>query len=119
MKQEPAKLSVVVHEDVHVMVFPKREMLDAFECDSLGQDLYSYIERLDKPKVVIDLGAVSQISSAAIGMLITAKTITEVRGGRYCLAHVGDDAREILRAGKLEKILSIHASTDAAIRSIA
>ncbi|MHC4103222.1 MAG: STAS domain-containing protein, partial [Planctomycetota bacterium] len=74
---------------------------------------------LDKPKVVIDLGAVSQISSAAIGMLITAKTITEVRGGRYCLAHVGDDAREILRAGKLEKILSIHASTDAAIGSIA
>ena len=119
MKQEPARLSVVEHEGVHVIVFPKRALLDAFETDSLGQELYSCIERLDKPKVIIDLGAVSQISSAAIGMLITARTTAEVRGGRSCLANVGDEVREVLRASSIEKILSVHTTMDAAIRSIA
>jgi anti-anti-sigma factor len=120
MTQEPLpqpRLSIVMHEGVHVVVFPARTVLDAFEVKRIGHELRSCIEGLEKPKIVIDLGTVLEISSAALGMLVSARTSTDLQGGSACLANVQDRVFDVFRAGKFQKTLPIHDSVDAAIGS--
>jgi anti-anti-sigma factor len=113
----PPRLSIVVHEGVHVVVFPARTVLDAFEVKRIGHELREYIERLDKPRIVIDLGTVLEISSAALGMLVSARTSAELHGGSVCLTNVRDRVYNVFRAGKFLKMLPIHDSVDAAVES--
>jgi anti-anti-sigma factor len=113
-----ACLSAVVHEGVHVIVFPKRTVLDAFEVEPIGRELRAYIERLDKPRIVIDLGTVRQVSSAALGMLVAARTAVAMRGGRVCVAGAGERVREVFRAANFQKVLPVHGSVDDAVASL-
>ena len=113
-----SRLSALVHDGVHVIVFSQRAVLDAFEVEMLGQELRSYIEQIETPRIVIDLGAVNDLSSSTLGMLISAKTAAEIRGGRVCLANVGDQLLQIFKIVKIHRMLAIHSSTDAAVKSI-
>ena len=113
-----SRFSVVVHDGIHVIVFSKSEVLNAFEIERLGHELCSYIEHLERPRVVLDLGAVSHISSTAVGMLITAKTTAELRGGRICLANVRDGLLEIFKVTNIQRMLRVYGTTDAAVDAI-
>ena len=117
--RQGSRLSVVEHEGVHVVVFPARTVLDAFEVKEIGQELRDYIERLEQPRLVIDLGTVLEISSAALGMLVSARTAAAMRGGRVCVASAGERVRDVFRAANFQKVLSIHDSVDAAVESLA
>ena len=85
----------------------------------IGRELQAYLAPLDRPRVVIDLGTVRHVSSAALGMLVAARTAVELRGGRICLANVGEKVREVFRAANFQKVLPVHPSVDAAVASLA
>ena len=108
-----------MHGGVHVILFSGRKVLDSLEADALGEALRAYIERIEAPKVVLDLGSIEQLASAALSMLITAKSTATIRGGKLCLANVGDELLEMFKVTKLDTVLRIHKSTDAAVQSLA
>ncbi len=108
-----------MHGGVHVILFSGRKVLDSLEADALAETLRSYIEQIEEPKVVLDLGSVQQLSSSALSMLITAKSTATIRGGKLCLANVGDELLEMFKVTKLDTVLRIHESTDAAVQSLA
>ncbi len=108
-----------MHGGVHVILFSRRKVLDSLEADALGAALRAYIERIEAPKVVLDLGSIEQLASAALSMLITAKSTATIRGGKLCLANVGDELLEMFKVTKLDTVLRIHKSTDAAVQSLA
>ncbi len=108
-----------MHGGVHVILFSGRKVLDSLEADALGEALRAYIERIEAPKVVLDLGSVQHLSSSALSMLLTTKSTATVRGGQLCLANVGDELLEMLKVTKLDTVLRIHKSTDDAVQSLA
>ena len=108
-----------MHGGVHVILFSGRKVLDSMEADALGEALRSYLEQIEAPKVVLDLGSIEQLSSSALSMLLTTKSTATVRGGQLCLANVGDELLEMLKVTKLDTVLRIHKSTDDAVKSLA
>ena len=118
---EPTRglLSSIEHCGVHVMVLPKRNVLDSFVVDPLEREMCRFIEHIEEPRLVIDFGGVQHVSSAALGMLVTAKAAADARGGRICLANVHETVREVFRIGKLDKIFPIYDTTDAAVATLA
>ena len=108
-----------MHGGVHVILFSGRMVLDSLEADALGEALRSYIEQIEEPKVVLDLGSVRQLSAAALSMLLTTKSTATVHGGQLCLANVGGELLEMLKVTKLDTVLRIHKSTDDAVESMA
>ncbi len=89
------------------------------EADALGAALRSYIEEIQEPKVVLDLGSVEQLSSAALSMLLTTRSTATIHGGQLCLANIGDELLELFKVTKLDTLLQIHKSTDAAVAAMA
>ena len=108
-----------MHGGVHVIVLSGRTVLDSLAADALGEALRAYIERIEAPKVVLDLGSVQYLSSSALSMLLTTKSTATARGGQLCLANVGDELLEMLKVTKLDTVLRIHKSTDDAVQSLA
>ncbi len=108
-----------MHGGVHVILFSGRKVLDSLEADALAETLRSYIEQIEEPKVVLDLGSVQQLSSVGLSMLLTINSTATIRGGQLCLANVRDELLEMFMVTKLDTVLRIHKSTDDAVQSLA
>jgi len=109
-----------VHDDggVHVIAFERANVLDAYEIQRLGDDIYQFIKTLDAPRVVVDLARVQHLSSSAIGMLIAIKTVVEKRDGKVAIANVSRDIMEVFKLTKLHKLIKIHDDTGKAVSSL-
>ncbi|UCD75026.1 MAG: STAS domain-containing protein [Phycisphaerales bacterium] len=94
------------------------EMLDAHYIEKLGDEIYHHVKTIEAPRLVIDLENVRHMSSAALGMLIALKKVTDRQGGRICLANVRDDLVQVFKLTKLHKVLKIHGSIDKAVKSL-
>ena len=108
-----------MHGGVHVILFSGRTVLDSLQADALGEALRAYIERIEAPKVVLDLGSVQHLSSSALSMLLTINSTATIRGGKLCLANVRDELLEMFMVTKIDTVLRIHKSTDDAVQSLA
>ncbi len=115
----PGRFSVVVHAGVHVIMLSRREVLDTFAVGAIQPELIGYIQQLEEPRVVIDLGAISFISSAGLSLLISAGSAATSRGGQLRLAQVPDDLLGMFRSTRPDRLFEIHPSTDAAVQSLA
>ncbi len=110
--------SVHDHGGVHVISFERADVLDAFEIERLGDDIYHCIKTIDAPRVVVDLAKVQHLSSSAISMLIALKTVAEKRNGKVAIANVSRDIMEVFKLTKLHKLINIHNDTDKAVSSL-
>ena len=61
----------------------------------------------------------SPLSSAAIGMLVATQAATQVRDGKLALVNVGEGLLQLFRISKIERRFAIHATLEAAVRSLA
>jgi anti-anti-sigma factor len=107
-------------KNVHVIRFSRSDVLDAQYIEQLGDDIYHYLKPHPDPRVVIDLGNVNHLSSAALGMLIALNTVvTKKQKGKLCLADVDANLMQVFKITKLHKLLKIHDSTAPAVESLA
>ena len=107
-----------LHDGVHVITFSKSDVLDAYEIERLGDEIYRHVKTIERPRLVIDLDKVRHLSSAALGMLVALKKVVEKKDGRICLANVRDDIRKVFKITKLDKMLKIHNSAEKAVGSL-
>jgi anti-anti-sigma factor len=95
-------------DGVHVLRFDKSEVLDAYEIERLGDSIYSYLEQLDKPRVVLDLAKVNNLSSSALGMLLALRGVVDRDGGRLGLMNVCETVRSIFVMTRLTTLIPIY-----------
>ena len=62
----------------------------------------------------MDMHGVEHMSSAALGFLLQLKATVEGQGGKMCLANLRDELKQIFMITKLNKVLPIKESVDAA-----
>ena len=114
-----ARFSARVQDGVHVVTFEQSNVLDAYEIEQLGNDIYHYIKPVDAPKLVIDLGNVEHLSSAALGMLVALrKIVVQQKGGGLGIANVSKDLTSIFKMTNLDKLVGMYATTEKAIGSL-
>ncbi len=114
------RFSARIQDGVHVIKFEQSNVLDAHEIEQLGNGIYHHFKPVDAPRVVIDLENVEHFSSAALGMLIALrKIIVDKKGGGLGIANLRADLRPIFTMTKLDKLLTLHDSTEQAINSMA
>ena len=94
------RFSARIQDGVHVIKFAQSNVLDAHEIEQLGDDIYHHL--------------------AALGMLIALrKIVVDKKGGGLGFANIRSDMRQIFTMTKLDKLLTIHDSTEQAINSMA
>ena len=100
-----------------VIMLLRSRMVDGRELETLRQDLIDYVSKMHGAKVILDMQAVHHMSSAALGLLLSLKTTIEGNGGAICLCNVRDDLKQIFKIMKLQRVLPIKESVDAAAAS--
>ena len=101
-----------------MITFTRTDVLDAYHAEQLGEGLFEHLKKFDAPRVVLDLHDVPLLSSSALGVFVSLKSLIENQGGKLCFANVDSNLNDILRMTKLHTLLEIRGSTEEAIKSL-
>ncbi len=83
-----------------------------------GDQLRALIVDRDEPRMVLDLAGLLQLSSRALGMLVTLHTAITRMNGELRLCNVPPAICKILKITRLDEVLHVHPSRDEALESI-
>ncbi|NKB45755.1 MAG: anti-sigma factor antagonist [Alphaproteobacteria bacterium] len=80
---------------------------------AVRQGLLECLETHDK--VVVDMSQVNYIDSSGVASLVEAFQVSRKKGSFFALAHVSAAAMRVLNLARLDKVFSIHESTEDAL----
>jgi len=113
--QESGSFVVQRVRDIHVVEFMTDALLDQANIERLGDDLSELVEKSGHPKFVISFSNIEYVSSAVLGVLIaTHKKVHKMRG-ELRLASISDRISEVFKITRMDKMLKIYETTDAAL----
>ena len=92
-------------------------MTDAALIKTMGDELYRLVKDRSKPKVALDFAKVERMSSASLGMLVALNKVIIQQNGQLRVADVAEHLTDIFRMTKLDKVLTICDSAEAAVAS--
>jgi anti-anti-sigma factor len=100
------------HDDV--VIITATGVLDLSSADDLRAALNSAVAQ-DKPRVVLDLGAVSFVDSTGLALLVTGDRSARDGGGWMRLAGPGSQLRRMLEITNLDRRLEVYDDVSAAV----
>lgn len=99
-----------------VIEFQSASLMDPQKLEDISAKLYRLIDLEDHRWIVLDFGKVEYISSQFIGILLSMqKKLAKLPKSRLVLCSVGPRLGELLRITKLDKILTIRSTQNAAV----
>jgi len=81
--------------------------LHEHESAMLIQEVRAYLDTSEKNQIIADFEPVQYISSAALGAMVTLNTELAKRGGRLVLINLSDDAMQVIKLTKLDKLIPV------------
>jgi anti-sigma B factor antagonist len=118
MAEKKPTMSVSTIEGVIVVELSEQRILDEVHIARIGSEIEQLISEADSPKMVIDFVNVSNMSSSALGMLITVHKRVREASGQLRLCNIQDTIQEVFRITRLNEIFNICSSRADAINSI-
>ena len=110
-----AFLTVQAYDQIVLARVEKERLLDARDITALAEELTKLLDRHPRISLVLDLEAVSAMSSAALGKLVALhKAVTGFKG-RMVLAGVKPSIMPLFTVTKLDKLLSFSPTAQEAI----
>ncbi len=107
MTQADSRLRVLKHDDVTVIEFVDRNILDEANIQQIGAEIGSLIDNDEAEKLVISFSNVDHLSSAALGALITIHNKLKAKGGVLKLTNIDPQIYEVFAITKLTKLFTI------------
>lgn len=119
MSTQPRRQRLEVEDigDVTVVNFTDKKIIDEQNIQIIGEQLYRLVDELGRSKLLLNLGNVEYLSSAALGKLITLNNKTKNAGGKLVLCNIHPNIYEVFEITKLNRILTIHKDEQAALQS--
>ena len=117
-KWDKLKVERADRADAGVLVFRLSGMLDS------GPETYAFLEQVQfesrkgSARVVIDLGGISMITSAGVGIIAACYTSVSNAGGRMCIASVQGRAQTILNVVRILDVVPNAPDEDAAVKIV-
>ena len=118
MATENRKMDVTETDGVTIALLTNQRILDELSISQIGNDLTEIVEKADNPKIVINFSKVTNMSSSALGMLITLHKRTREAGGELRLCNIQPTIQEVFKITRLDEIFQICTTQDEAISSI-
>lgn len=97
----------------------KGNLVQKEDSDKLQDRLMGVMDANNAKMIVIDLKHVSIISSLGIGGVIRALRTVREKGGHLKLSNVNSSVKKVFDITKLNELIEIHDTSDAAIKSFA
>ena len=102
------RLEVEDIQDVTVVNFTDKKILDEQNIQVIGEQLFSLVDELGRRKVLLNFKNVEFLSSAALGKLITLNRKLQSAGGKLVLCEIDPQIYEVFEITKLNKLFTIH-----------
>ena len=99
-------------------MFLDGKLVEDLKLNRIAEELGALIDAEPNPKMVLDFAGVEQLSSMALGTLITINTKIESRQGQLKLAGLAPRIREVFVISGLDSLFDIHRSFDGAKASM-
>ncbi len=115
MAEQHPHLRVIQSEDVHIVEFADRKILEEPSISEIGDELAGLVEANPGSKLLLSFKNVEHLSSAALGTLITLNKKVEGVEGRLKLADISPQIYEVFKITRLNKLFEIHDSTQQAL----
>ena len=114
----PNELAVRQEGDICIVAFNTRKIIDELQIHQIGEALSQLVETRTAPKILLDFSQVEHLSSAALSVLITTHRQVADRGGSVVLDNIHPQIYEVFRITQLNKVLSIHKTTQDAVKAL-
>lgn len=105
--------------DVTQVEFLDRNILDEGNIQVIGDEISALIDATPNPKLLLSFANVEHLSSAALGILIAIDKRVKSHHGQLRLSNIDPQIYEVFMITKLNKLFSIHSTSEEAIRSLA
>lgn len=115
MESPSSHLKVKRSDNVTVVNFADRKILEELIIQEIGEELNRVVESEPGVRLLLDFANVDHLSSAALGMLITVNKKVDEQNGRLRLANINKQIFEVFKITRLNKLFTIHASTSDAM----
>ncbi len=103
-----AGLKTTDHDGIIRIDFIERNILDEANIQLIGEGLNHVVDAMDEPKLVICFENVEHLSSAALGVLITASNRVGSKGGQLRLSDINEQILEVFRITRLDQMFQIY-----------
>ncbi len=81
--------------------------LHEHESSLLIHECVAYFESSGRNMIIADFGTVEFISSAGLGAMVTLNTELAKRGGRLVMINLSDDAMNVIKLTKLDRLIPV------------
>jgi anti-sigma B factor antagonist len=115
MSTEPRRLDIEESNDVTVVKFVDKKILDEGNIQIIGNQLFGLVDEDHRGKIVLDFSNVEYLSSAALGKLITMDKKVKGAKGKLRLCNIRADILEVFKITRLDKLFTIFPNQEKAL----
>jgi anti-sigma B factor antagonist len=119
MPDNPIHLNVRQQEDVSVVQFSDRKILEELSIREIEDELFALVAASPSIKLLLNFANVEHLSSAALGMLINLQKEVAKQNGALKLSDIRPQIYEVFKITRLSKLFDIHPTVDAAMARFA
>lgn len=109
------RLEVSAVDDITVVRFVDRRILDANSIEELGDELFALVEKQPEPKLLINFTDVEFLSSAALNKLIILDKKVKTNSGKLVLSDLRPEINEVFTITRLDQLFKIEPSEKVAL----
>ncbi|HDY65341.1 MAG TPA: anti-sigma factor antagonist [Phycisphaerae bacterium] len=118
MTHDSPKMNITDLDGVTVVTLTEQRILDELSISKIGKKLCDLIAQAPVPKIVIDFRNVTNMSSSALGMLITLHKRIREANGQLRLCNIQSTIEEVFKITRLNEIFQICRNQKEAVDSI-
>ena len=118
MQEQNPRIEVESFGKVLAVQLTDRRILDEVNITQIGDQLRELVAQAEVPLFVLDFVNVSNMSSSALGMLITLNKKIRERNGELRLCNIQPAIREVFEITRLNEIFRICSSRREAVESL-
>lgn len=115
MSTGPRRLDIEDNNDVTVVKFVDKKILDEGNIQIIGNQLFGLVDEDHRGKIVLDFSNVEYLSSAALGKLITMDKKVKAAKGKLRLCNIRADILEVFKITRLDKLFTIFPNQEKAL----
>lgn len=118
MSHTSTLISCTEFADQGAIVRVTSHKLHEHESSMLIAEMRAYLDLSERTLIAADFAQVEFISSAALGAMVTMNTELAKRGGRLVMLNLSDDAMQVIKLTKLDKLIPIAKDLDRAQKTL-
>jgi len=118
MSHTSTLISCTEFADQGAIVRVTSHKLHEHESSMLIAEMRAYLDLSERTLIAADFEQVEFISSAALGAMVTMNTELAKRGGRLVMLNLSDDAMQVIKLTKLDKLIPIAKDLDRAQKTL-